>query len=432
MLNISDSTHTCSLGVNASCWATEANRLNREYAELMVPVEVFMVILMVVGIFGNALVLIVYINRQNRTTAHIFIMYLAAIDLMGCTIIHPYIIYKLFNNYTQTWTVACKIFEFILHANLTISALTLLAVAIDRFLAICRPVKFLTFHTHIYKIILVTFILGILVSLPLLEFYGSKAEQLPEEEQLFMDKVVLIVYKCDYRHVYQGSVTMTAFSAFMMSGFLLQFVAMAVLYKCVAVAAYRSRRVIVPVTRLTASTSMNAEHVLNASSSPVINSSLPPTGSTGIPAKLEEPTGNNIGTGAIASPKCLLATERHESFVFTRNAMSSNTKTRKAYQRNNDLHSSKKFSSSLKAAKILFLVTAVFFLSWMPFFILRIIYTIDKSFWKNTSDTRRVIEHLLNHCIYINNAINPVIYSVINKNFRQDCFTLVKRECKCK
>ena len=90
------------------------------------------------------------------------------------------------------------------------------------------------------------------------------------------------------------------------------------------------------------------------------------------------------------------------------------------------------FTSSLKAAKLLFLVTLLFIISWMPFFIIRMSQTIEKSQSDDHSPLSKVIEHFLNHCFYINNAVNPIVYSIINKNFRRDCLTLFKRQCRRK
>ena len=453
MTNNSEQLPECSLSSNVSCWNAEVARLNLEFARLMVPVEVLMVTLMVVGIFGNAMVLIVYIHRNNRTTANIFIMYLAAIDLTACSVIHPYIIYKLFNNYDQTWVAACKIFEFILHANLGISGLTLLLIAIDRFLGICKPVKFLNFHKGIYKLILATFTFSVVVSLPLLEFYGPKPETLEFSEFIFVG------FKCDYRDIYQDSVSRTVFSTFIMACFLSQFVAMAVLYKNVAVVAYRSRRAILPMEPASGSGGNKTGYSSGIAtfttqvSQPEIREKLSKFGissvdrhlatawTTDVRPNLHNKESQDVSEGRLANfnvPKVQtgvsvdsIASGRKP---FSHQLLGSSTKsavTLCCNSTNSDirLNRTKNLSSGLKAAKILFLVTAVFLISWLPFFILRVCYTIDKSYWNDYSPARKVIEHFLNHCFYINNAINPVIYSVINKNFRQECMKLFTRAC---
>ena len=185
-MNASDLLPMCSLSENTSCWNKEIRRLNKEFAMLMVPVELLMGVLMLVGILGNTLVLIVYILRKRKTTAQNYIVYLAAIDLLACVVIHPYVIYKLFNNYNQTWTVACKIFEFIVHTSLALSGLTLMVIAVDRYLAICRPVNFLTYYTKLHKLMVAVLAISVGGSLPILEFMD------PDQSRLFCQTLCLL------------------------------------------------------------------------------------------------------------------------------------------------------------------------------------------------------------------------------------------------
>ena len=418
MANDSEFKYVCSYSANIECWEKVVGELNKLFATLMIPVEVFMVLLLIVGILGNTLVLIVYINRKTRTTAHIFTMYLAGIDLLACSVIHPYVIYKLFNHLNQTWSFACKVFEYMVHASLATSSLALLAIAIDRYLAICKPVQSLGFHRHIYKIITASFVLGTVVSLPLLEFYGINSEP------LMVNNVPFEGFKCDYKRIYQETTAMTAYSSFMLSGFLVEFVAMAVLYKCVAYTAYHSRRTVRP-------TGINAA---SSSSRTAVNPSVPTTTGTSLTlpsssSQFEVSAKSNFWAKQTIQETQHVEAECQQSNITARNESSRDLISFGVNQSNRDA-ASKSFSSSLKAAKVLFLVTAVFFLSWLPFFILRICYTIDKNYWTDNSPARMVLEHFLNHFFYLNNAVNPIIYSLINKNFRHDCYSIIKRRCR--
>ena len=406
---------------------------------------------MVVGIVGNTAVFIVYIHRNHRTTANIFIMYLAGTDLMACGVIHPYVIYKLFHNYSQTWTGACKIFEFAIHASLSISGLTLLALAIDRYLAICRPVKFLDFHKHIYKIILATFTVGIVGSTPLLVFYGSKAEKILVNDYLF------IQYKCEYTEEYNGSV-MTGYSVFVVTAFLLEVIAIVVLYKQVAVVAYRSRRRVNPMPekpdghsgagsmrraplKFLSSTNSSKKQsrklsLLSSKISIEVNVYPKETPKLNVSAP-SSATKEELHVPRICSANVNNSFHSEKKVTETSICAFTSEPTRKVSEaricaiipepRVQRLNRTKNLSSGLKAAKLLFLVTAIYFLSWLPFFILRIIHTVDSHSWYDRSPSRQVLEHFLNHCFYINNSANPIIYSAINKQFRLECWKLLKK-----
>ena len=493
MINETGHRIVCSLETNASCWNTEVHRLNDEFSNMMSSVVVLMVALMVIGFTGNTIVLLVYGHRPTRTTAQIFIMYLASTDLLACIMIHPYVIYKLFNNYNQTWTAVCKVFEFTIHASLTISGVSLLAIATDRYLAICRPIKFLDFHKQIYKIIFATFAFGTLGSIPLLLFYGQSLEE------IIIGNHIFVGYKCDYTENYKGS-AMFGYSTFVVSCFLLEIVGIVVLYKNVAVVAFRSRRRVRPIaveprdgmpmtdigtdipktstfvtnlsTRFTEMSQLDSRSMksfcvddfstkMSSLAKKASNVSIPGTSST-----TELTLNNSVRT-------VTLAQESKLNFITTVNAVSSNelsrnlqldssvqpisterkelakpnryiTETDQAAQARQivshanatdksgqiqRLDRTKKLSSGLKAAKILFLVTAVFVLSWLPFFSLRLMYAVGILSPVDRSPHRQVLEHFLNHCFYINNAANPLIYSMINQNFRLECWNRLKRLC---
>ena len=438
-MNASDLLPMCSLNVNTSCWNKEIHRLNKEFAMLMVPVELLMGFLMIVGIIGNTLVLIVYILLKRKTTAQNYIVYLSAIDLLACVVIHPYVIYKLFNNYNQTWTVTCKIFEFIVHTSLALSGLTLMVIAVDRYLAICRPVKFLMYYTKLHTLMVAVLAISVGGSLPILEFYG------PRPEQIVLSDIVFVGYHCDFREKYQGSIAMLSFCVFVLSVFVCQIISMAVLYTKVAVAAYRSTRTVAPAEQIpfperariapakqvpfserakVKTITVQSEDSLNLNrfSARTLQSlkkkhqlDVPQTGhknaSTGNHFTAQTQT-DSLYTSSISSTTTSL-NATHKDRTLEKAAGTTSTLT-----------------SSLKAAKLLFLITLLFIISWMPFFIIRMSQTIDKSQSVDHSPSSKVIEHFLNHCFYINNAVNPIVYSIINKNFRRDCLTLFKRQCR--
>ncbi|XP_052259536.1 proteinase-activated receptor 3-like [Dreissena polymorpha] len=143
-----DTWFTCSETINKTCWDKRVQELNKNDALVNAPIILMMILFMVVGLTGNTLVLFVYGKRGNKTSAILFILLLAIMDLIACAILHPYVLYKLFHPHNQTWEITCKLFEFFIHWNLSLSGLSLLLIAIDRYLAICHPLKYLKFDDH--------------------------------------------------------------------------------------------------------------------------------------------------------------------------------------------------------------------------------------------------------------------------------------------
>ena len=151
----------------------------------MIPVTHMMSMFMVDGVIGNSIVILMYRSRKQQTSANVFMMFLAGIDLFACGIKHP-LIYKLLNFYNQIYTAVCKGFEFLMHVNLLISSLFLVVVAVDRFLTNCRPLWYLKFYQHITKVIVLTCVVGIFGSVPLLEFYGPNSSTFEIEYGMFV------------------------------------------------------------------------------------------------------------------------------------------------------------------------------------------------------------------------------------------------------
>ena len=426
----------CTRPVNISCWHNHVKLKNDAYAKQMTPVTVMMIIFMVVGLLGNSLVITMYSARKQRTSANTFIMFLAGIDLFACVAIHPYITYKIFNFYNQTWTAACKFFEFLVHVNLLMSGLTLMLISVDRFLAICRPIKYLKFDQHIMKAIAATCLLSIISSVPILEFYG------PNPTEFDIDNGVFVGYSCHYQEKYVGSMAMGLFSAFIVCGFLVVIIAMSMLYKSVAVVAYKSRRRVGPLSNAHTLAGFSATKFnsscsgkSNASSmvTQTINVSPPCSPESQITSFIDtyrQATThggklNDSSTLFCVTSSCEPASSRKPKNTrdrYTLNAVSSNPYPEPSGQLT---------AKRLKAAKILFLVTFVFFLSWLPFFILRICNFFRDDKCHPTSYVGEILDTMMNHVFYINNAINPILYTVINKTFRQECRKLLGKRFRC-
>ena len=413
---VMDNLTTCSLDVNIVCWRTMSSAMNYTEAVLMTPVILMMILFMVVGAFGNALVLFVYYNRKHKST-NLYIKLLAVTDLFACAVIHPYIIYKLFNTHSQTWVGLCKTFEYFVHLNLGLSSLILLLIAIDRYFAICRPVRFLVIDRHMLKGIAAVIVISVVCSLPLFEFYGAAPNDIR------IDKTIFVEYKCHYQVVYQNSPVLLGFSVFILSGFLIETSVMAVLYKNVAVTAYRKGRMVMPLS--------NA-HIL---------AGITPKGRRTQPAVT---SCSFMTTGSISqrelttmdSPVLTVSRFVKAGSVQELDNVQVSHSPRNGNRASSSLHrhtrfdkSGRHFVSRLKAAKMLFLVTAVFFCSWLPFFIQRILTVLDPYVYGTKTDTMHVMEAIINHFIYLSNAANPLVYTLINQNFRQDSVQVFRRWC---
>ena len=112
-----------------------------EYVFLVVMVTA----LAINGLIGNISVLIVYFRSREHLASNTFIKVLASVDLLVCSFVMPYtIIYEL---HLVTSDVICRFCELVLHFCIFASNITLVAVATERYIAVCQISSKVDTHT---------------------------------------------------------------------------------------------------------------------------------------------------------------------------------------------------------------------------------------------------------------------------------------------
>lgn len=100
--------------------------------------------LSVTGVTGNALVFIVYWRKkdhQSDQTSTLFILTLALTDFFTCLVNVPFTLVMEFLNYNIGNDVSCKLYHFLITSSVPFSAFLMAAIAVDRYLCICHPFK---------------------------------------------------------------------------------------------------------------------------------------------------------------------------------------------------------------------------------------------------------------------------------------------------
>ncbi|XP_060570534.1 cholecystokinin receptor type A-like [Ruditapes philippinarum] len=129
-------------------------------------------IIFLLGIFGNICVIIVIIRVRNmRTPTNVFLLNLSVADVLVLLVSQPAGLLEFFGK--DRWflgEVMCKLVPLMENGALHVSILTMLAVTFERYQAICHPFKFrmASTITATLKCILVIWIIGLLLSLPIL------------------------------------------------------------------------------------------------------------------------------------------------------------------------------------------------------------------------------------------------------------------------
>lgn len=91
------------------------------------------------GTAGNLLVLYVFSQKKDKLVSTLFILVLAFVDFTTCMIVIPYTMYMEYMNFFISSDFFCKLYQFLITSNIPFSALVMVAIAIDRYFCICHP-----------------------------------------------------------------------------------------------------------------------------------------------------------------------------------------------------------------------------------------------------------------------------------------------------
>ncbi|XP_071836991.1 orexin/Hypocretin receptor type 1-like isoform X2 [Apostichopus japonicus] len=126
-------------------------------------------ILFLASIFGNSMVcMAVIFQREMRTVTNFYIVNLAVADLLVSLICLPL---NAMNGVSMSWFLGqpmCKFLGFFTLVSLCVSIYTLMMISVDRYLAICRPLKFQISATRVVVVVIIIWVASITVASPLI------------------------------------------------------------------------------------------------------------------------------------------------------------------------------------------------------------------------------------------------------------------------
>ncbi|KAK8766729.1 hypothetical protein V5799_006490 [Amblyomma americanum] len=142
---------------------------------LGIVVSIFFGIILIVGLVGNALVvLVVLCNRQMRSTTNILIMNLAVADLLFIVVCVPsrgcyYVL-----SYWPFGDAWCRIVEYLVIVCASASIYTLVLMSLDRFLGVVYPLRSMSIRrpANGFRCILLTWTIILVACVPVLFSHG--------------------------------------------------------------------------------------------------------------------------------------------------------------------------------------------------------------------------------------------------------------------
>lgn len=340
--------------------------LNNEKAFLFIPVIIFVVLIMIIGTVGNIMVIYIYTWRFKRRSANFFISGMAIFDLLGCLISMPAGVYDLIHSYTFEDAIGCKIVKYTEAVIIYGSSIILIEIAFDRYFKICKPLRILR-TSRIKQMCLAACVFAIILASPALFLFGVTKQPTPIDGTYG--------YDCSIDEKYRGTVFQKVYYNMLTIVFVITFSLLAGFYIKIWIEIKQRR---------------------NSEFGAVYGSTRVKTA-----VKLAKRTTS-----------------------FSRSLSNESKDSSKAEKDNSPPPKRISSSNTIKLSRttiIFFSVTVAFVITYLPGLIVMICRSIIKDFYDNLSAMEEMVVKLFSRFYFINNAINPLIYSFLNARFRQQC-----------
>lgn len=353
----------------------------------LTPVLVYMIVLFTLGIPGNICVLYIYLFKVRESTTRVFILALAMVDMIHCSLNMPVEIALLVNFDDFDYPVLCKISRFISSVVNNSSAFILIAIAIDRFKRICRPHGHMIDSKMAKKLVIAAWSFAVLTSWQMCVLYGTRTLK-RGKTCLISDHMQKTIFPTLFVYVLVVGQCITDL-------LLITFYSLVGREVCLRKAQRRhrrSQRISTDISQLRTSLDFSVE-----------TTPSPTSGKT----------------------------DRF-SFIFHRET---SNESKSSQSRNSNNFSRESRGSSIrrqilsKTTIMMFLVTVAFILSFVPHTMAVIIRYQAKGHIQSLSTSGMVTYQLFLRSYFMNSVLNPFIYCFVSKQFRKQFKESIRCEC---
>ncbi|XP_049584629.1 cholecystokinin receptor [Syngnathus scovelli] len=327
------------------------------------------------SVFGNLLIIVVLtVNKRMRTVTNSFLLSLAVSDLMMAVFCMPFTLIPSILKDFIFGAIMCKIVAYLMGISVSITTFGLVAIAIERYSAICNPLKSRVWQTrsHAYRVIAATWLMALIVMIPY-----------PVVSQLdsFPGRNNTTAHMCRPKWPI-AMAEQSWYVLLLLMLFAIPGVVMSVAYGLISRELYRGIQFEMGHKK----DSTDAKNGLTATVS----------------------CGSDDGDG------CYVNVQRPYSLEMS--SMSASVKTPKA-DRPRSNTSEAKLEAKKRVIRMLVVIVVLFFLCWMPLYCANTWRAFDdNSAKKALSGTPIAFIHLLS---YTSTCVNPIIYCFMNTRFRK-------------
>ena len=439
LFNVTDVINETDCSENSSChydgWCSESyiDNLQKIYDrrrdEIRGELELLSAVLgiiAVVGFCGNVTVLYLYGRSKVRQIHLMFVLSLAVVDLMSCVCIIPSTLVAEWL-YMFPTDIHCKLMHLGRSALLPISALLLISIAVERFFTICHPIERPYRNWEIWGIIILVFIFGFLIAIPYTLTAGTYAPTDDPDELIYIGicRTVNVLISADAIDIYWFCMTVI----YVMMAALIY-----ALYISIFIFVYKANSRLGKIMPNQTTTTTKLSNVTPSTSKDTdqdsISSSLPKplnenynTGDLNKPPNAQKQV--SIPLTAMNSQAPLVASQKSNGLL-----MCFKMKTKGPTNKNQPVKinvkpmaestwNPHKWRQHLNLVLMMSLISSHFILVHIPVFL-----------HVNGVPMQRTVFFIY----FLNNAINPIIYVILNKRFREamlQAFHCIHCTCTC-
>lgn len=374
---------------------------NNEQAKIFIVNDIFLVIYILLGILGNAVVIVVYcFKMKKRRDDRFFIPYLAVVDLLACTTRSSFELAMNLLPVNFRGSILCKALWFPTNVTSFSSMFLLLTISLQRYLKVCRPFgKQMTLRWKRGALGLTLF-MSVALSMPL----NIWNEEIPVRNK----ELNITGYMCEAR--LEGNlgagfiifvVCVTVLALIIMLGMII-FNSLIGRTIYIQLKLERKRIEQVELTRHRQAVSKRAK--------------------TAIPIHVSENSED-------LTPS-VVTTEESSTSINEK----SNSKLDKGDEflspKQREKHERKRMLSSHRYSYMFMVIALAFMLSYLPQFILLFVGIGDTMFWVKRTKIELSLFSFIREMNVINNIVNPFVYGFFDRHFRQETRKLLNT-CKC-
>ncbi|CAL1526102.1 unnamed protein product [Lymnaea stagnalis] len=393
--------------VNSTLAEIEICKVRRsdQMAVTLLPAILVLCVIMVVGTVGNCLVFYVYYFKFTPSSARSAILALACYDLLTCALSIPGEILDMRYSYNFDSEEMCRGIRLVTTVILVASGLLLVMVAVDRYQRICHPLGDHLTASDIWKRTFILFVLAMIIAVPTPIIYGLA--DIPISEGIHGTE-------CSTNQDYKNHPLRKAYIIILGLVFLVAFAIMIVIYILIGRQVLRQKAFRNNVQQRRGSivsAGANCRHTLYSGS----NEDNEPQSLDGM-----------------KDSSLLHDKEQDLKDINSLSAQNNSVAAKKVLRKPSVLRHLRKISSNRdnrlrKTTMMLFFITLVFVISFLPHIILKGVQALNKNFVQNLSTVGVIFYNIFVRSCFFNTAVNFFVYGTCSPKFRNECRALISK-----